>query len=306
MGAALGLACAIAASLGYGVAAVLESMAALETRQTAGLDPRLLGRLARSWRYLLGLTLDGIAFVLWLLALRSLPLFLVEVVIAGSLAVTAVVSALVQRTRLSRAAVGALVVVLVGLVLVAVSAQDGAATAVGAAVEWGLLAVTLLLTGLAVLAGRLAGARAVAALSVVAGLAFGATSIAARLLPTPTDAGEVAALLTHPGLWALVVSGLVALLAYSTALQRGTVTQATAPLLIGETLVPALVGIALLGDRTRAGWGPVAVVGFVLALVGALALARLTQEPTPVQPTGGQPTGGSSNGRQTSADASPA
>jgi len=284
--ALLGLACAIAASLAYGVAAVLESMAALETRQTAGLDPRLLGRLARSWRYLLGLTLDGIAFVLWLLALRALPLFLVEVVIAGSLAVTAVVSALVQRTRLSRPAVAALVVVLVGLVLVAVSAQDGAATAVGAAVEWGLLAVTLLLTGLAVLAGRLAGARGVAALSIVAGLAFGATSIAARLLPTPSDGREVVQLLGHPGLWALVVSGLVALLAYSTALQRGTVTQATAPLLIGETLVPALVGIALLGDRTRAGWGPVAVVGFVLALSGALALARLAQDPSAAAPTG--------------------
>ncbi|MEO3937177.1 hypothetical protein V3N99_10510 [Dermatophilaceae bacterium Soc4.6] len=284
MGAALGLGCAVAASLAYGVAAVLESIAAGETRRSAGLDPRLLGRLARSWRYVLGLTLDGLAFVLWLLALRSLPLFLVEVVIAGSLAVTAVASAVLQRTRLSRPAVVSLAVVLVGLVLVALSAREGAASAVGPAVEWGLLAVTLVLTGLAVLAGRVPGARGVAALSVVAGLAFGATSIAGRLLPTPADGHGVWLLLTHPALWALALSGLVALLAYSTALQRGAVTQATAPLLIGETLVPAVVGIALLGDRTRDGFGPVAVVGFVLALAGALALARLAQEPTPASP----------------------
>ncbi|MDQ2757236.1 MAG: hypothetical protein M3Y71_11840 [Actinomycetota bacterium] len=285
MTALLGLACAIAASLGYGVAAVLESIAARETSQATGLDPRLLGRLARSWRYLLGLALDGIAFVLWLLALRTLPLFFVEVVIAGSLAVTAVVSAVVQRTRLGRSAVAALVVVLAGLVLVALSAHDGAATAVGPAVEWGLLVATLLLTGLAVPAGRIPGPRGVAALSTVAGLAFGATSIAARLLPTPADGRGVLQLLAHPALWALALSGLVALLAYSTALQRGTVTQATAPLLVGETLVPAVVGIALLGDRTREGWGPVAVVGFLLAVAGAIALARLAEDRPPSRPS---------------------
>ena len=40
---------------------------------------------------------------------------------------------------------------------------------------------------------------------------------------------------------------------YSTALQRGTVTQATAPLVVGETVVPAIVGVVMLGDVPRGG-----------------------------------------------------
>ena len=46
------------------------------------------------------------------------------------------------------------------------------------------------------------------------------------------------------------------MLTYSIALQRGTVTQATAPLVVGETVAPALVGLLLLGDQPgRAGAG---------------------------------------------------
>ena len=66
-------------------------------------------------------------------------------------------------------------------------------------------------------------------------------------------------LLTSPATYALVVAGVVAMLTYSIALQRGTVTQATAPLVVGETVAPALVGLLLLGDHARPGWGWVAL-----------------------------------------------
>lgn len=63
------------------------------------------------------------------------------------------------------------------------------------------------------------------------------------------------------------------MLTYSIALQRGTVTQATAPLVVGETLAPALVGVWLLGDNPRPGWEWAALLGFALAVGGALTLA---------------------------------
>jgi uncharacterized membrane protein len=77
-----------------------------------------------------------------------------------------------------------------------------------------------------------------------------------------------------PATYALVVAGVLALVAYSTALQRGSVVQATAPLVVSETVAPALVGIALLGDDTRPGWAAVAVLGFALAVAGAVSLSR--------------------------------
>ncbi|MET0692342.1 MAG: hypothetical protein ABWY56_00335, partial [Propionibacteriaceae bacterium] len=121
----------------------------------------------------------------------------------------------------------------------------------------------------------------------VAGLGFGVVAVAARILPSPMTIGG---LLTDPATYGLIVGGGVALLTYSTALQRGSVTLATAPLVVLETVAPAAVGLLLLGDAPRAGWGWVAAVGFVLAVAGALSLARhgevtVTEPAVPTQAT---------------------
>ena len=97
-------------------------------------------------------------------------------------------------------------------------------------------------------------------------------------------------LLTDPATYGLLVAAAVALLTYSTALQRGSVTQATASLVIMETVAPALVGRLLLGDHPRPGWGWVAVVGFVLAVAGAITLSRHGDLAEEVLPAGGRTT----------------
>ena len=43
---------------------------------------------------------------------------------------------------------------------------------------------------------------------------------------------------------------------------------------MAETTPPAVVGVLLLGDHTRPGLGGLAVLGFSLAVVCAVALAR--------------------------------
>jgi hypothetical protein len=40
-----------------------------------------------------------------------------------------------------------------------------------------------------------------------------------------------------------------------------------------ETVVPAAIGLAFLGDTTRPGYGPIAAVGFILIVAGTLTLA---------------------------------
>ena len=59
-----GLLGALGAAVCYGGASILQALAARQERTTEGLDPRLLLRLVKSWRYLLGLALDGFAFLL--------------------------------------------------------------------------------------------------------------------------------------------------------------------------------------------------------------------------------------------------
>lgn len=274
----IGLITAFAAAVAYGVASVFQAVASRTTARVEGLDPRLLITLVRSWRYVLGVALDGAGFVLALVAVRSLPLFVVQSVVASFLAITAVLGAIFLKmplTRLDRIALG---VVVAGLVLVGSSAAEDSAAPVSDAKQFGLLGVTIALALAAIPLARVGGAAGAAVLGSIAGLAFGATSIASRMLPgdisvdDPMHAAGV--LLRSPALYALAVAGVLALLTYSIALQRASVTQATAPLVVGETVAPALVGLLVLGDEPRPGWGWAAVAGFALSVGGALALAR--------------------------------
>lgn len=271
-----GLLGALGAAVCYGGASILQALAARQERTAEGLDPRLLLRLVKSWRYLLGLALDGLAFLLSIAALQTMPLFAVQAIVSSFLAITAVLGAIFLKMPLTRRDKIALGVVIGGLVMVGMSAAEDKAVDVSSGERWGILVAALALGALAVPLGRLKGAKGAAALGGVAGLGFGVVAIAARVLPEiglETLFSDLGALLRDPATYALAVAAVVALLTYSTALQRGTVTQATAPLVVGETVIPAIVGVVMLGDVPRQGWEWVAVVGFALAVGGAVALA---------------------------------
>lgn len=266
----LGLIGAFGAAICYGVASVLQALAARRTTAAEGLDPRLFLRLLKSVPYVAGLGLDVLGFLLSLVALRTLPLFLVQGVIASSLAVTAVLGSIVLHMRLRRREKVSVGVVVVGLILLATSAAEDRVVDVTRRDSWGVLIAALALSGLAVLLARLQGRAGAAALGGVAGLQFGVVAVAARILPQSYDPRV---LLADPAAYGLLIAAPVGMLALSIALQRGTVTQATAPLVVAETLAPAAVGLLLFGDAPRAGWEWVAAVGFVLAVLGAVSLA---------------------------------
>jgi phosphatidylserine synthase len=66
-------------------------------------------------------------------------------------------------------------------------------------------------------------------------------------------------------------------------LSRGSVTTAVAGMVVGETVGPALVGVAWLGDQTRPGMGWLVVAGFVVAVCATLALSRFGEAPEPAK-----------------------
>jgi len=272
------LICAFGTSLCYGFGSVLQGAAAMDATPASRLDPHLLLTLTRSWRYPTGLALDGVGFLLSLVALRSLPLYVVQSVVSSSLAVTAVTAVLFLRLRMRRREWYALMAVMVGLALVGLSAASEPPDAVGTCTQVLILvvAVALVLAALAVV--RVSDRAGSWVLGAAAGLAFGVVAVAARGLPALPSGhhlvDDARVLLGAPALYALLVAATFALTAYATALQRGTVVQATAPLVVGETVLPALAGLALFGDHPRPGWGAVAVVGFVLAVGASLLLSR--------------------------------
>ena len=277
----LALLCAVGALLLFGVAAVLQALATSRATDVGVLDPRLLLRLARQPLFLGALSLNVLGFLLHIAALQSLPLFLVQAIIAGSVAVTAVLSVRVFGVRLARAQWAAVALVVLGLVLLAPTATEGEAVDAGVREPALLLSAVVLVTATAFAVRQVPGSLGTVLLGLLAGTGFGIVAVCGRLLP------EIGLeLMTAPVAYVLVLAGGTAYFVYSAAMQRGSVTTATAAMVTTQTVVPAVAGL-FLGDSVRAGLVPLALLGFALALAGALGLARF-ESAGPV-PVGGEP-----------------
>ncbi len=263
-------------ALSYGLATVLQSIGARRTTAKEGLDPGLLVRLLGSLPYLIGLALDGVGFLLTVVALQSLPLFVVEAFTAAALAVTAVAAAAWLKIPLSRGEWVGVACVVAGLLALAVSAAEGERIELSTFERWmplGAGVVLLLWTwGAAQMTGRLG----VVTLGALAGFGFGLVGIGTAALADPIT---VTGLLTDPSAWGVVVAGAVSLLALATALQRGAVTQATAAMVVAETVIPSIIGLVFLGNRIRPGYEAIMILGMILAIGGAVALARMGESP---------------------------
>ncbi|MFE9191776.1 hypothetical protein ACFYL6_19420 [Micromonospora sp. NPDC007208] len=274
---AFGFVLAIIAASCSAIAAIVQSVGARRVAATEHLDPRLLLRLVRNGLYATGLALDGASSLLTFTALRTTPLFAVQAVQATNLGMVALIALLVLRIRLGARDWVAIGAVVVGLVLLVITAASRPPGEVPASAGWWLLVAVLALAVLAYLGSPRMSGPAVPGL--LAGLSFGCAALGARLIG---GAGTVGDVLASPATYAVVLAGLTGLLLYATALQRGTVTVASASTILGQTVGPAAAGWLLLDDGVRPGSVPVAAVGFALAVAGAVALARHA-EPHPPQ-----------------------
>ncbi len=275
------LVAALVSAFCYGVAAVMQAIAIQSaTRRPArvrtadatvgGVDPGLVVRLLGQWRFLASLGIDIVGFLAQLVALQRLPLFAVQAIIAANLAVTAVFAALLMHVRLSLREWLSVTGVVVGVGLLGTSAGAEGAATVGFAFQLALMVTVAGVAVAGIAAARLPNRIRTPALGAIAGLGYAVLAIAARILPgfSPSQ------LVRNPATYTLAAAGIVSFLLYASALEGGSVTVATAAVVLAETMPPAVVGVIFLGDTTRDGLTGVAVLGFLLAVVCAVALAR--------------------------------
>jgi drug/metabolite transporter (DMT)-like permease len=266
-----GLAGALGAAVAYGAGSVLQDVGARRTHASGSLDPRLLLRLARQAPYVAGLGCDLLGFALSLVALRTLPLFAVQAAVASSIGVTALLAAWVLRQVPRRRDVAALCVLGAGLLLLGASAAPDRPASLPRWGGWLVLALAAVVAVAGWALARRSGEQAGVVLGGVAGVAYGGVGVAARAVGVPHPLWHG---LGDPLVLAVVAYGLLGTLLYATSLQRAPVTTATAALFAAETVVPALVGLAVLGDRARPGLAPIAALGFAVTVAACLALTR--------------------------------
>ncbi|MEL4505628.1 hypothetical protein AAEX63_11335 [Luteococcus sp. H138] len=234
---------------------------------------------SRSWW--IGTVLQAAGFGFTLLARRTLPLLIVQACSAAGLGVTAVLQHVSGARRLGRREALALVALLVGLALLGTATIPGPAVAIRPAHLWllaGCVAVTT-----AALAVRLPPV----VLGMASGLGFSFGAIGARLV-----IGDAA----HP-LWIFwqlplntwiaggftglgIVLGQVHL---TRGLARSEATPVLAPMYLMETVVPTIVGLALLQELPRPHTELLAALGLAITVAGAIQLLHTRQggRPTP-------------------------
>lgn len=275
---AVGLIAAIAAAFAYAVGSVLQAVGASRTSKSGALDPRLLIRMVKQLPYLVGLGADGVGFLLGLVAIQFLPLFLSEAVLASSVGITAILAVVFLHVKLAAIEKWALVGLMVGLALLAVSANPDQAPPLAESWRWLELALVVLVGIAALIAIRLPTERVGVGLAIASGIAFSGMGIAARNLELPDPVWEV---IKDPSLYSVVIYGALGLMLFASALQRAGVTTVTALVFGIETVLPSAIGVIFLGDRTRAGLWPLALVGFITALVCSTILARQAEPALP-------------------------
>lgn len=269
----LGYVFAVLAAVASGGGSILQSLGIRRAGAYGGTSLDLV-RVRRQYIYFLGLGVDLLGFLCAAAALQWLPLFLVQALLAFSVAVTATI-AVFMGTRLAAAGWVALGVGAAGLILLGVSADPGPARTVPLEWRWVLLGMAMPVAAIAFYAKRRSGFWAATALAFGAGVAFCVVGISARSLDIPDSPWW---LVVEPAVWAIVVNAVAAAVVFAMALQKGSATAVTAIMFTTKTALASLIGLAYLDDRVRAGFAAAAVAGFVLAIAGAVGVAHYASQ----------------------------
>lgn len=263
----LALVMAVAGAFAYGLASVLQAVAA---RRTSGLRV-----MVQPW-YIVGLVLDGLGWLASLVALRRLPLFAVESLLAGSLVVTVVLARVFLQVRMRRLDVGAIVAIVLSLTVLAMAAGDQPAEVTPSGFGWSLVVLAVVLAVVTLLLYRSGRGPAFAAM---AGLSYGAAALAARGSHGATAANasvlaSVGEALWQPAVLAIAILAVVGAVAFARSLERGSVGPMTALNWVVEIVAPGIAGVLVLGDSVRSGWVVPALVAIVVALAGCVVLSN--------------------------------
>ena len=274
----IALAIAVFGAFCYAAGSILQAVGARRSTTTV----RALGHPL----YLLGLGLDILSFVGSMVALRELAVYLVESVLASSLAITVVAARIFLKARLRNRDIAAVVVSVVALTVLAMSAGPQEEVAASDTLRWALCSAAV---GLAVIGwgtARISGSPGVVA--ALAGLSLGGAALAGRSLPMSGGGagagGTALALVTEPLLWALLVFAVGGMLLYTHALQHGAVGPVTAVLWIAEVIAPSAVALVVLGDAVRPGWELPALIAGLVTVGAAVLLAGASGHEQTAQP----------------------
>lgn len=270
------LVAATIAAIAYGVSTVVQAVAMRRAHGLAGMaQPLVVG----------ALVLDGVAWLLSLVALDRLPLFVVQAVLASSVVVVVLLARVVLSAPTRPRDLGAVAVVVLALVVLAGGSGEQPATAPPQGFDTAMIVASVVLAALTAIAYAKGSP---ALLALLSGLGFSGAAVAAR---GAHGADDLLGAVLQPLTVAILLCGACGVLASLRALERGSAGSIAAVLSVTEVVVPGAVGIIVLGDVVRDGWAVPVGLALSAALAACWVLATSPASTTAEAPvTGAEPT----------------
>lgn len=273
----LAVLCALASSLLYASASVLQQRGAAAQPSEQSMRLRLLVGLARTPTWLLGLASDVGGYVLQFVALGNGPLVLVQPLLVCGILFALPISAAWSGRHLTRSDWLAAVMVCAGLAVFLAVADPSRGRADTRPVVWvALLASDAVVAAALVTWSRTGGVRRRAfLLSAATGVTYGAAAALTKTTAHLVGRGAVP-LFTHWQPYVLVAFGVVGMLMGQSAFQAGELDVSLPAMSVGDPVVSITIGALVFHESIDA--SPAGVVAEVVALmvmsVGIYLLAR--------------------------------
>jgi len=266
----------LGAAVLFAVGSAMEQSTTKLEKPTRTLDPRLILRLLRRPRWVLGWVPSTGGVVLQALALRIGALALVEPLLLAGVFVAVPLSAAFGRQRPQQRDFVVVALGVVGLTgfLAAADPQSGVSEAPTSAWLPVIVVIPVLFAVCLVLAWRVTGAARGILLGVGAGLLYG---FDVSLLKTITVqlGGGLGTVFTNWHVYALMLGGLVALILNQNAFQSGRIAAPLTTIALVDPLVSVLIGVTVYQETLSLHGFRLPVVVLAAALMGyALWLAR--------------------------------
>ncbi|MER6561121.1 DMT family transporter [Streptomyces sp. NPDC001027] len=266
------------------VGTAFQRKAASTVDQGGGL--RLLLALVRRPAWAIGIAGVAGAALFQALALVNGPMALVQPVFILELPFALLVAVPLLHRRLSAEGWTAVGAVVGGLALLLAAAAPSGTREQAAMVRWiPVLAITLGAMAGAVLLARSSSSRLFRAAALASAAAVG-NALTAALLKSATGRLADDGLPAFFGAWqtyGFALTGIASVLLLENALQAGPLTASQPALTIGDASASLLLGVALFGERIRAGWWLLPqALGALVLLWGVLRLARVVPRPADV------------------------
>ncbi|KLL11406.1 MULTISPECIES: hypothetical protein [Protofrankia] len=279
---AVGAPIAVVSAAFYGMAPMIQAVAARQAPPGGGLGLGLLLRLTVRPLWLLGLAVEAGSFLLEVLALSVAPVALVAPLMAGDMVVFALLARRFLGERISRAGWRGMASMVAGIALLTFAFSRGAEVGDRASNhDMGLfLACGLTFTAVgAWLANRAGRGERIAQAALLFGLSAGAcyaiATLATRQIGLYLDDHELARLLATPTPYVLILFSVLALGLEQRGLQ-GQAAVIAFPVTSGvSAFLPVMLGLTLFGESAPEGPRMVAfVASLLLVAVGIFGLGR--------------------------------